>query len=110
MRDSWEYVLDASPPQIYVKTSRRPTGDWLVEVTGELDFYTAPKFREHLNGPLQSGHVDLDLSGLEFCDHAGLRELRTFETEPVRIVAAHQCVNLVMRLCGVEVLLGHVAA
>ena len=113
MRNSWEYVLNASPPRIYVTISRLASGDWLVRVCGELDSFTAFTFRTHLDEPLcdGDGEIHLDLGELEFCDHAGLRALREVElaAEPgrVRIIAVHPCVDLVMRLCGLETLLGH---
>ncbi|MEU4425857.1 STAS domain-containing protein [Actinoplanes sp. NPDC024001] len=113
MRDSWDYVLDAAPPRISVTCGRLPSGDWLVRVHGELETFTAPTLRRHLNTPLSSGEglIDLDLGGLVFCDHAGLRALLAIEAEAepgrVRIVAVHPCVDLVMRLCGVNVLFQH---
>lgn len=113
MRDPWEYVLGASPPQISIISRRLPSGEWMLRVSGELDAFTTSNFRSQLSGPLEDSNdpVLLDLSRLEFCDHTGLRMLRSVETSTapgrIRIIAAHPCLGLVMRLCGLKELFGY---
>ncbi|MFB4320488.1 STAS domain-containing protein [Actinomadura sp. 21ATH] len=55
----------------------RHTDHTLVEVRGELDTATAPALREALFRALRpgTGPLILDLSGLSFCDAAGLSVL-----------------------------------
>jgi anti-anti-sigma factor len=91
-------------------------GEVLARVSGELDIRTvSPMLRAlgRLLGDDGPDLVRLDLSGVEFCDHAGLRALHTLETTAgagrVRIVAAHPSVDMILRLCGLTTFLGHQA-
>lgn len=49
-------------------------GRMVVEVTGEIDVYTAPKLREALLNLVESGNYRLivDMEGVEFLDSTGL--------------------------------------
>ena len=54
---------------------RRAHGSWaVVEVTGELDLYTAPSFRESVleAGDAEPAKVIVDFRGLGFIDSSGL--------------------------------------
>ena len=54
---------------------RRTHGRWaVVEVTGELDLYTAPSFRESVleAGDAEPSKVIVDFRGLGFIDSSGL--------------------------------------
>jgi anti-anti-sigma factor len=89
-------------------------GEVLARVDGELDIRTTTPMLRALGGLLGDDSLELirlDLSGVEFCDHAGLRALHTLETTAgagrVSIVAAHPSVDMILRLCGLTTFLGH---
>nr|WP_205693056.1 STAS domain-containing protein [Cellulomonas sp. IC4_254] len=54
--------------------SRTVEGRTVVDVTGEIDVYTAPALREKLTGLVDAGHVDLvvNLTEVRFMDSTGL--------------------------------------
>jgi anti-sigma B factor antagonist len=54
--------------------SRTVDGTTVVDVTGEIDVYTAPALREKLTALVDDGHVDLvvDLTEVRFMDSTGL--------------------------------------
>jgi len=56
--------------------NERPIGEGrtVVEVSGEIDVYTAPKLREALQGLVDGGSYRLiiDMDGVEFLDSTGL--------------------------------------
>jgi anti-sigma B factor antagonist len=56
--------------------NERPVGEGrtVVEVSGEIDVYTAPKLRESLLNLVDSGNYQLiiDMEGVEFLDSTGL--------------------------------------
>lgn len=96
-----------------VTVERTGPGELLATVAGELDIRTAAPMLRTL-GRLVGGGLELirlDLSGVEFCDHAGLRALNTLEMTAgagrVCIVAAHPSVDMILRLCGLTTFLGH---
>ena len=49
-------------------------GRTVVSVAGEVDVYTAPQLREHLDHEIDAGHHDLvvDLTNVTFMDSTGL--------------------------------------
>lgn len=49
-------------------------GRTLVVVEGEIDVYTAPVLREHLNEAVADGkyHLVIDMTGVDFLDSTGL--------------------------------------
>jgi anti-sigma B factor antagonist len=55
-------------------STRAERGRTVVEVTGEIDVYTAPKLREQLAELVDSGRHDIvvDMLGVEFLDSTGL--------------------------------------
>lgn len=55
-------------------TSRTSGARTVVQVTGEIDVYTAPLLREELASLIDSEHSDLvvDLTGVGFMDSTGL--------------------------------------
>ncbi|WP_165975473.1 STAS domain-containing protein [Actinomadura rubrisoli] len=70
----------AFPPQARTEvhmTVLRQAGHAVVKPHGELDIATAPALRERLTGLLRPGIrlLVLDLSGVTFCDAAGLAVL-----------------------------------
>jgi anti-anti-sigma factor len=98
-----------------VTTRRTGPGELLVRVAGELDVRTAAPMLRQLTGLLDAGPelIGLDLTGVGFCDHAGLRALHVLGEaagpERIRIVAAHPCIDMILRLCGLETFLGYPA-
>lgn len=83
-----------------------------VTVTGDLDVTTVAVFHRRLSGILGGRPalcLELDLSGLEFCDLAGLRALETLgrTANRVRIVAAGPALDLLLTLSRTTTLLGH---
>ncbi|MEU4690156.1 STAS domain-containing protein [Actinoplanes sp. NPDC023714] len=98
-----------------VRFSRLACGDCLVCVRGELDLDTRSLFLARM-ALLLAEHrprrVHLDLTGLTFCDCAGLRAIQAVgrlgeARHRVRVTAASQCVDLILRLCHIEHLWGH---
>lgn len=55
-------------------TSREDGGRTVVDVTGEIDVYTAPALREELSRLIDGEHTDLvvDLTSVSFMDSTGL--------------------------------------
>lgn len=55
-------------------TSRADGDRTVVDVTGEIDVYTAPALREELTNLIDAEHTDLvvDLTGVSFMDSTGL--------------------------------------
>ena len=56
-------------------TDRQLDGDThVVAVSGEIDLFTAPEFKQQLLGMIESGHplIALDLSDVDFLDSSGL--------------------------------------
>ncbi|GGN23752.1 anti-anti-sigma factor [Actinoplanes campanulatus] len=105
-----EFRID---PAITVSVHRLRSGDVLARVVGELDRQSAPALLRELRPALGEREVTmlrLDLAGVAFCDQAGLRALHALSAEAgpdrVRIVAVHQCVDVLLRLCGIDVFLG----
>jgi anti-anti-sigma factor len=86
----------------------------LLTVNGDLDIDTAGRFREHLTALVQErrpSRLDLDLSGVGFCDLIGLRALLELGDDkceiPARIVAPGPNLDLLMGLCEIGTLLGY---
>ncbi|WP_412078714.1 STAS domain-containing protein [Streptomyces xanthophaeus] len=59
---------------IDLKTTARNSDGLRIALAGELDFHTAGLVEPRLSDLVGSGHrnLDLDLSGLTFCDSAGI--------------------------------------
>ncbi|WP_328619362.1 STAS domain-containing protein [Streptomyces sp. NBC_00354] len=59
---------------IDLKTAVRTDGELRVALAGELDFHTAGQVEPRLTALAASGHrsLVLDLSGISFCDSAGI--------------------------------------
>ncbi|MCX5126985.1 STAS domain-containing protein [Streptomyces sp. NBC_00347] len=59
---------------IDLKTTARNAGGLRIALAGELDFHTAALVEPGLADLVGSGHrsLDLDLSGLTFCDSGGI--------------------------------------
>jgi anti-anti-sigma factor len=91
-------------------------GELLVRVAGELDIRTAAPLMRTLAAMLGEHGCDLmllDLAGIGFCDHSGLRSLHALGEAAgphrIRIVAAHPSFDTILRLCGVGTFFGYTA-
>ncbi|MFJ8036531.1 STAS domain-containing protein [Streptomyces sp. NPDC096032] len=89
--------------------SSEPDGSWtLVTMLGELDFVSGDQIRTQLSNALatSTSGVELDLSGLSFCDCAGLSvllELRhraLAQGKTVTIRAADPAFDRLLHLIG----------
>lgn len=107
----WERVFVRDGEQhISIMTFRYVWGVLLV-VTGDLDIATVATFDRQVRAVLGSHHInrlDFDLSGVEFCDLAGVRALQGLSqnTATARIIAAGACLDVLLGLCRLDTLLG----
>ena len=64
--------------------SRTVDGRTIVDVTGEVDVYTAPTLREKLSSLVDAGHIDLvvNLTEVRFMDSTGLHALIQYAVAP----------------------------
>lgn len=102
--------------ELTISAERNGPGGLLVRISGELDIQTAPPLLRTLGallGEQATGVMLLDLAGVRFCDHAGLRVLHALSEaagpDRVRIVAAHPSVDVILRLCRIPTFLGYTA-
>jgi anti-sigma B factor antagonist len=60
--------------ELTLNVHAEPSGFTVIEVSGEIDVYTAPKLREKLIGLVEEGSYQLivDMEGVEFLDSTGL--------------------------------------
>jgi anti-anti-sigma factor len=87
----------------------RPTHT-IVRLRGDIDIATAPALRKRLLGVLRRGMrlLILDLSGVSFCDAAGLavligtRHRATLLGITLRLTAPHPRVAKVLRITGLD--------
>ncbi|KUL23553.1 STAS domain-containing protein [Actinoplanes awajinensis] len=103
--------MDHAKQRLTATATRSSPTVVVVAVTGELDFSTVTSLGQQLSAVVtgQRDRLCLDLSGLEFCDVAGLRAL--LEIGRVRpgteVTAAGSAVDTVMQLCDLPTLLGY---
>lgn len=85
-------------------------GRTVVQVAGEIDVYTAPQLREHLDREIEAGVTQLvvDLSGVTFMDSTGLgvlvgrlKQIRLHDGS-MKIVCAHDRVLKVFVITGLD--------
>lgn len=60
---------------IDLSVTSRTEGDWtILDVSGEVDLFTAPKLREHIVSLVDDGRrrIAVNLQGVEFMDSTGL--------------------------------------
>ncbi|MEE8601271.1 STAS domain-containing protein [Euzebya tangerina] len=90
----------------------------VVAVSGEVDVYTAPTLREHLNGRIADGATDLvvDLSDVGFMDSTGLgvlvgalKRLRQAGGD-MQVICTSEPVLKIFRITGLEGVLGVVTS
>jgi anti-sigma B factor antagonist len=101
-------VVDQTPLEL----SRRatPDGQQVVTLRGEIDIATAGRARNYLYNVVDSEalSVIVDLSGVTFCDAAGLGMLAKVASRarkagrPVRLVGARPALLRIMRITGLD--------
>jgi anti-sigma B factor antagonist len=97
-------------PEFQTRTEGLADATYVVAVAGELDLFTAPRFRAALHGALDAGAATLivDLSACGFMDSTGIsilleaHERLNHASKPLVVVAEHPNVLQVLRLTGVE--------
>jgi anti-anti-sigma factor len=97
------------PAQAILSVLSRPACT-IARLEGELDIATVPKLRERLFGVLSPGVrlLIIDLSGVSFCDVAGLAVLigtqrrATVRGIAVRVAAPHPQVAKLLRVTGLD--------
>jgi anti-sigma B factor antagonist len=102
------------PPPPFAITVGRHRGTVHLTVRGELDIATAPLLRAHLTAAREGApaSIALDLEDVTFLDSCGLAVLlgavRRAHRDGVSvvIVSASSAVWRLLRLCGLETLLG----
>src|SRR3954447_26283781 len=82
----------------------------VVAVTGEIDLFTAPEFKQRVSAPIDAGrtHVVVDLTGTTFIDSSSLgvligahRRLRRLEGSLV-IVCSNDAIIKTFRITGLD--------
>jgi anti-sigma B factor antagonist len=101
-------VVDQTPLEL----SRRatPDGQQVVTLRGEIDIATAGRARNYLYNVVDSESLSVivDLSGVTFCDAAGLGMLAKVASRarkaghPVRLVGARPALLRIMRITGLD--------
>lgn len=93
---------------VYIETHERPDCS-VVEVSGEIDVYTAPDMRDAIAGALRRmPQVVVDTSMVTFMDSTGINVLFEAYKKAVdaggwlRLVAREGSVLKVLRLCGLD--------
>lgn len=97
---------------------RVDTDRTVVVVTGEVDVYTAPTLREHLNAKIAEGATDMvvDLNGVSFMDSTGLGVLigglkRVRQSDGnLQVVCTSEPVVKIFKVTGLLDVLGVVAS
>ena len=90
--------------------TRQENDHIIIEVSGEIDVYTAPKLRECITGLVDEGHRDLvvDLEKVEFMDSTGLgvlvgglKRVRTHEGS-LALVCTQERLLKIFRITGLS--------
>jgi anti-sigma B factor antagonist len=91
-------------------TARAANGYTVLEISGEIDVYTAPELRDELQRLLGEGvtHIVVDLTRVEFLDSTGLgvlagvhRRLRGSDGS-LRLVLNHERLLKIFRITGLD--------
>jgi len=89
-------------------------GEYIVQITGEIDHHSAPGIREEIDGYLERNRpkkLIMDLGGTSFMDSSGLGlilgRLRKTQEMKMEMVLANPSVSVlrILQLAGVEKLL-----
>jgi len=100
--------------ELSISAEETAPAEVFVRISGELDIQTATPLLRTLRpfaGEQGAGLLLLDLTGVRFCDHAGLRALHALGEAAgpgrVRIVGVHPSVDVILRLCRIPEFLGY---
>jgi anti-sigma B factor antagonist len=93
-----------------IEERRVDTGTHVVAVTGEIDLFTAPEFKQRVMAPIAAGarHVIVDLTGTTFIDSSSLGVLigahRRLKTRGGRLVVAcdNEAIVKTFRITGLD--------
>ncbi|OJF12624.1 anti-anti-sigma factor [Couchioplanes caeruleus] len=103
--------MDEPAQHITVSTAPSSAAILTITVSGDLERDTVTTFRHYLACVLDghpTGDLDLNLSGVEFCDLTGLRTLHALDGHhQIRITAASPAVDVLLQLCDIPTLLGY---
>jgi len=111
-----EQYAAGAEPRLTVTEALLAPGTVLITVTGDLDIATTPTLQRRMceiRAARPDRSLQLDLSGLLFCDLAGLRALHALdqvdaeERRRVRITVAARCLDVLLHLCRVSAVLGY---
>jgi len=88
----------------------RPTGEAVVELTGDLDIATAERAVSYVTDVIRRHHgpLTIDLSALDFCDAKGLAALVRMagyaeqEDRPLRLASLSPALIKIMRITGLD--------
>ena len=98
---------------VSVTTRTADEGVAVVEVSGEVDVYTAPTLRQHLRDATTAGtkRIVVDMTNVKFLDSTGLGVLvgamgRVRETDgDMRLVVTSDHILKVLRITGLDALI-----
>lgn len=100
---------------IRLETSTREIdGVKVLDVTGEIDVYTAPQFKEAVNGILESGqkHLIINMAGVTYMDSSGFGTLlsATKRLRPqggtVNLVKCNSSIDRILRITRLNTIFG----
>lgn len=109
-----EPAQNGALPEFETRTEGLADSRYVVSVAGEIDHFTGPQLRAAVHGVLDDGAAALivDLSECGFMDSTGIcilvgvKERLKHSSKPVAVVADHPSVLQVLRLTGVDAVLG----
>jgi anti-sigma B factor antagonist len=93
-----------------IKTEQAATDVWVIALTGEVDLYTAPEFKQQLLDAIGQGarHVVVDLSNTTFIDSTtlgvlvgGIKRLRP-EGGQLSIVCSDRNITKIFEITGLN--------
>jgi anti-sigma B factor antagonist len=93
-----------------VQTEQLPGDAYLIALTGEVDLYTAPEFKQELLDAIAKGakHVVVDLSGTTFIDSTtlgvlvgGVKRLRTNDGQ-LSLICSDRNITKIFEITGLD--------
>jgi anti-sigma B factor antagonist len=100
---------------IRLETSTRPVGEMQVlDVSGEIDVYTAPQFKEAVNQLINAGQTDLiiNMDGVTYMDSSGFGTLLSAtkrlrpEGGSVNLIACNSAIDRMLRITRLNTVFG----
>ena len=82
----------------------RPTGEAVVELTGDLDIATAELAVSYVTDVIKRHHgpPTIDLSALDFCDAKGMAGFAEQKDRPFRLASPRPALIKIMRITGLD--------